>query len=100
MASIIVGWPHNRDNWSIIKTRDEPDLPEHIRESAYWARFDGNPKQSAYFVDIPGMDDKQAVEFINQQWHHVFWNYKNNTYITKREHVLLDKAREQYRLGW
>ena len=63
-------------------------------------RFDNNPKRSAYFVDIPGTNDEQAVEFINQQWHCVYWNHKNNTYITKREHILLDEAREHYRLGW
>jgi hypothetical protein len=51
-------------------------------------------------VDIPGTDDEQAIEFINQQWYCIYWNYKNNTYITKREHVLLDEAREQYGLGW
>jgi hypothetical protein len=63
-------------------------------------RFDENPERSAYFADIPGTDEGQPVEFINQQWHHVYWNYKNHTYITKREHILLDEAREQYGLGW
>jgi hypothetical protein len=51
-------------------------------------------------VDIPGTEDGQLVEFINQQWHRVYWNYKNCTYITKREHVLLDETREQYGLSW
>ena len=40
----VVGWPHNRDDWSVIHTRDEPDLPEHVVESAYWVWFDEHPE--------------------------------------------------------
>ena len=54
-----------------IYTRNSDDLPQHVKQEAYWIDYD-NTLASAYHIeDLSGTE--VPIEFINNKWYLLHW---------------------------
>ena len=61
--------------------RNTDDLPLSIVGRATWDMFSGNHRQS-YWIQYTNVFGG-SIEFINDQWYHIFWSDRINSYFTE-----------------
>ena len=61
--------------------RNTDDLPLSIVGRATWETFSGNHRQS-YWIQYTDIF-RGSIKFINNQWYHIFWSNRINSYITE-----------------
>ena len=71
--TIHVEFPADRSPIQVY-TRDTDNLPQHVKNKAYWIEYDNHAASAYHIEDLGGTE--VPIEFINNKWYILHWtNY-------------------------
>ena len=93
MASRIIYFSEDQEEFTVVNTRFTDDLSSHIKGRAYWLNLDHLGRSQYRIVISDGTP--LAVEFINHHWYLISW--RQGCYVTKQSWKL---SKGSYETGW